>query len=144
MLVTDKPEELKPQNDLDDIVDPDAPPPDAYLALGTTPAALRNPPAVGEKRTYIVRVECTGERKKKRDDGEMRYTRDMNVLWAVPEGTEKPADPEPKHPKKTKADQDAEAAAEAAKNQAPLIDEDGSVNPDAVDDEDQDDEGSDE
>ncbi|SRX93587.1 hypothetical protein MSP7336_01826 [Mycobacterium shimoidei] len=96
-LVTDKPEGLSSGNDLDDIPD-DPTTPAAYLSFGQTPYALDNPPAIGEKRTYVVRVECTGESESVRNDGEHRYGRKLNILWAVGEGQPKPPDPSDEQP----------------------------------------------
>ncbi|MCV7358511.1 hypothetical protein [Mycolicibacterium fluoranthenivorans] len=136
MLVTDKPEDIPTTNALDNVEDPDAnleikP---AYLALGTTPAAVVNPPAVGDIEYFMVRTRCTGEHGPLlRSDGEVRYRRDLQIqaIW-------KPGDPEPEI-EKTQAQKDAESAAEAAANQPTLFD---GQDPDA-DDEGVDGEGSD-
>lgn len=120
MLVTDKPEDIPTTNALDNVEDPDAnleikP---AYLALGTTPpAAVVNPPAVGDIEYFMVRTRCTGEHGPLlRSDGEVRYRRDLQIqaIW-------KPGDPEPEI-EKTQAQKDAESAAEAAANQPTLFD----------------------
>ncbi|MEB3035265.1 hypothetical protein, partial [[Mycobacterium] nativiensis] len=92
--------------------------PPAYLSFGSTPGPMEEPPAVGEKRTYIVRVECTGTSESVRSDGEHRFGRKLTILWAVPKGESEPPDPD--------ADQPA------------LFDEDGEVSADAGDDEDDD------
>ncbi|MDQ2628392.1 MAG: hypothetical protein M3Y90_15540 [Actinomycetota bacterium] len=93
-IVTEKPKDLPSSNDLDNVVDPDendAEP--AYLSFGSTPTAMRNPPEVGETRTYVVRVECTGQSESVRTDGEHRYGRKLSVLWAVEKGKAEPPDP---------------------------------------------------
>ncbi|MGV0627181.1 hypothetical protein [Mycolicibacter minnesotensis] len=98
-LVTDKPDGLHSGNDLDYVIDPDdndAEP--AYLSFGSTPAAMSNPPEVGEKRTYIVRVECTGQSESVRTDGEHRYGRKLSILWAVEKGKAEPPDPDADQP----------------------------------------------
>jgi hypothetical protein len=95
-LITDReaPSDVPTTNALDYIDDPDAgnDAPDAYLSFGQTPAAYAEPPDVGEKRTYIVRVECVGQSESVRSDGEHRYGRKLSVLWAVREGQPKPPD----------------------------------------------------
>jgi|GEM_PF-6801127 len=94
-IITDKPRGLPSGNDLDSVVDPDAnDTPPAYLSFGGSPYALDEPPAVGEKRTYIVRVECTGASESVRHDGEHRYGRKLSILWAVQKGTAEPPDPD--------------------------------------------------
>ena len=116
-IVTDKPEGLHSGNDLDYVIDPDANDAEpAYLSFGSTPAAMSNPPEVGQKRTYIVRVECTGQSESVRTDGEHRYGRKLSILWAVQKGKAEPPDPD--------GDQPA------------LFDEDGEVSPEATDDDD--------
>lgn len=118
-LVTDKPKDIPSSNDLDNVVDPDANDAEpAYLSFGSTPAALSDPPEVGQVRTYIVRVECTGQSESVRTDGEHRYGRKLSILWAVLKGKAEPPDPD--------ADQPA------------LFDEDGEVSADAGDSDDED------
>ena len=98
------------------------PPPPAYLSFGMTPCPIENPPNADDDdiRVFMVRARCTGEHGPlKRNDGEVRYKRDMQIqaIWL-------PGEPEPE-PVKTKAELDAEAEAEAAKNQPPLYDDEG-------------------
>jgi hypothetical protein len=99
-LITEKPDNLPSGNDLDNLQIPDdlLDVPAAYFSLGSTPAPLANPPEVGDKGTLIVRYECTGEGKTVRTDGELRYSRKLTILWAVPEGTPQPPDPEGEQP----------------------------------------------
>lgn len=98
-LVTDKPKDIPSSNDLDNVVDPDANDAEpAYLSFGSTPAALSDPPEVGQVRTYIVRVECTGQSESVRTDGEHRYGRKLSILWAVPKGKAEPPDPDADQP----------------------------------------------
>lgn len=101
MLITDReaPPDVPTTNNLVNIVDPDdnaAEP--AYLSFGSTPVAMDNPPEVGEKRTYIVRVECTGQSESVRTDGEHRYSRKLSILWAVEKGKAEPPDPDADQP----------------------------------------------
>lgn len=119
-LITEKPEGLASSNDLDSIPDDLLDIPAAYLAFGSTPCAMDEPPAVGEVRTYIVRARCTAEHGPiERKDGEMRYTRTLTIQAAWESGKQPPNTDE---------------------NQPGLFDEAGDVNPDALDDEDQGDE----
>lgn len=98
-LVTEKPDGLHSGNDLDYIADPDANDAEpAYLSFGSTPAALSDPPEVGQVRTYIVRVECTGQSESVRTDGEHRYGRKLSILWAVQKGKAEPPDPDADQP----------------------------------------------
>lgn len=101
MLITDReaPPDVPTTNNLVNIVDPDdnaAEP--AYLSFGSTPVAMDNPPEVGEKRTYIVRVKCTGQSESVRTDGEHRYGRKLSILWAVEKGKAEPPDPDADQP----------------------------------------------
>jgi hypothetical protein len=132
-LITDKPEDLKPQNDLDDIHDPELDDYglsiDRYLAFGTSPNAVPNPPKEGEIVEYRVKVTCKGEAWGTRGDGEKRYRSELTILSVARAGQELPPDYE-KPKKRTKADEDAELAAAAAEDQPPLF-------PDEADDEDQ-------
>lgn len=90
-LVSVKPEDVRPENDLDDI-DPDTGLSiDAYVSFGGTPKALPNPPAEGDVVTYLVKAECIGETKKRRTDGEMRYVRHMHIISAWKPGESEPA-----------------------------------------------------
>lgn len=113
-LITDPPVDLPTTNALDDIPDDLLDTPAAYLAFGSTPCAMDEPPAVGEVRTYIVRARCTAEHGPiERKDGEMRYTRTLTIQAAWESGKQPPNTDE---------------------NQPGLFDEAGDVNPDAVDD----------
>ena len=68
--------------------------PAAYLSFGATPYALDDPPAVGESQTFTVKVECTGESRSVKADGELRYGRRLRIVYAVPYGGELPPDPD--------------------------------------------------
>lgn len=125
-LIDDRnaPADVPSTNALNDIPDDllGGPPPPAYLAFGTTPAAVENPPSDGDLVYYMVRARCKGEHGPlTRSDGEKRYRRDLQIqaIWL-------PGEPEPEI-EKTQAELDAEAEAEAAKDQPPLFDEDGPV-----------------
>ena len=65
---------------------------DAYLAFGGTPKAVPNPPREGDVAVFRVKVECIGETKKRRTDGEMRYTRHLQILSVARDGQELPPD----------------------------------------------------
>lgn len=112
-LIKDQPDGLKTTNDLDDIDDPeldeDGLSIDRYLAFGTTPRALPNPPKRGEIVVYQVKVECVGESWKERSDGEIRYSSDVHILSAARVGEELPPD------FKSKKQEEAEAKAAAKK-----------------------------
>lgn len=113
-LITEKPEGLASSNALDNIPDDLLDTPAAYLAFGSTPCAMDEPPAVGEVRTYIVRARCTAEHGPiERKDGEMRYTRTLTIQAAWESGKQPPNTDD---------------------QQPGLFDEAGDVNPDAVDD----------
>ena len=104
-LITDKPENVPTTNALDDIADDLLDKPPAYLAFGLSPAALEDPPAVGEIRTYIVRTRCIGEHGPiERKDGDMRYTRSLSIQACWESGKKPP---------------------ETADDQGALFDEDG-------------------
>lgn len=94
-LISDKPQGLASSNALDAIeLDDDTPHP-AYLKFGISPCALNDPPAIGDTRTYLVRVRCTGEHGPiERKDGEMRYERSLAIQLVWEEGKPKPAEPE--------------------------------------------------
>lgn len=108
-LVTNKPNDIPSSNDLDSIDLGDIPA--AYLSFGSTPGAMEEPPEVGEKRTYVVRVECTGQSESVRSDGEHRYGRKLTILWAVKPGAAEPPDPDAEQP--ALFDEDGEVSADA-------------------------------
>lgn len=94
--------ELKPKtdteiktgpNDLDNVNPDTGLSIDAYVAFGGTPKAIPHPPKQDDIVTYMVKAECTGETHRRRQDGEMRYTRHMNIIsvWK-PGETEPPTD----------------------------------------------------
>ena len=109
-LVKDKPQDIPTGNDLDDVdINPDTGLSiDAYVSFGSSPKALPNPPKDGDVVIYMVKAECTGEKKKRRKDGELRFTREMDILavW-------KPGEKEP-----------------VTDDQPGLLNPDGTVNPD--------------
>lgn len=79
--VTEAPPDLPTTNALDAIIDPESGLSiDAYLSFGSSPKALPSPPKIGDIATYLVKVECTGEARAIRTDGEMRYTRKLDIL----------------------------------------------------------------
>lgn len=113
-LITEQPQDLPTTNALDDIPDDLLDTPAAYLTFGSTPCAMEEPPAVGDVRTFIVRARCTAEHGPiERKDGEMRYTRTLQIQAAWEAG---------KQPPNTDEDQPG------------LFDEAGEPNPDAIDD----------
>lgn len=117
-IITDRtaPADVPTTNALVNLVDPednDAEP--AYLSFGSTPAAYASPPEVGEKRTFIVRVECTGQSESVRTDGEHRFGRKLSILWAVEKGKAEPPDPDGDQP--ALFDEDGEVSADADTDQ---------------------------
>lgn len=122
-LITDKPQGLPSGNALDDIPDDILSAPAAYLSFGSSPNALDEPPELGDIKTYIVRAKCVGQSCSERQDGELRYGRRLSIIGCWEAGKQPP-----------NSDED----------QPGLFDEAGDPNPDALDDEDQDeDEGRD-
>lgn len=103
-------------NALDDIEDPDLDDDgltiDRYLAFGTTPRAIHNPPKDGEIVTYKVKVACAGEAWSYRTDGEKRYRADLNILSVARIDEELPPDFVSKKEEERRA---KEAAKKAAK-----------------------------
>jgi len=102
-LITDKeaPPDVLTTDALDavraDLAAEDQPP--AYLSFGQSTAALDDPPEVGDVRTYIVRARCTGEHGPiERKDGEMRYTRTLQIQWCHEQGKPKPPDADEDQP----------------------------------------------
>lgn len=148
MLVQDKPEDLKSTNALDDIEDPDAPPPAAneraeIFLSGAHVATLDDAPRGLERITLMVELEVTEESTKFIENGELevpiRRCRRIGDMWR-PGETRPPT-------KEEIARQQAEAKAKAAREQAdreeaeraeqehnepPMFDENGDpVDPDA-------------
>lgn len=130
--IKDKPKDLPTANALDDIeVDPDTGLSiDRYLAFGTTPRALPNPPRDGDVVVYKVKVECVGQAHKRRTDGEVRYRSELEILSVARVDEDLPPDYESdaarkKREKKEADEAEAQAKAEAAENQPPLMDETG-------------------
>lgn len=122
-LITDKPVDLPTTNALDDIPDDLLSVPAAYLSFGSSPAAMDEPPELGDIRTYIVRAKCVGQSCSERQDGELRYGRRLSIIGCWESGKQPP---------------------NADEQQPGLFDEAGEPNPDVVDDEDQDDNDLDE
>jgi len=105
---TTKASDHKSTNALDDVVDPDSGLSiDAYLSFGGTPKAVPNPPHINEILEFRVKVEVVGAAKSRRTDGEMRYTRKLQILSVARAGQDLPPD--------------------ANENTAPMINEDGTV-----------------
>jgi hypothetical protein len=149
-IVKDKPKDIPTGNDLDNVEDPDeqpaGPPLSAAIYLsGAEVASLPDAPHFGERFQLLVELEVIEEGVKSLDGGQtrvqVRRCRRIGDMW-IPGGVRPPV-------KKTKAAEDADAAAEAAENQPPLypVDETGQpaddVDHDEIDpdDEDQDDGG---
>lgn len=129
-LVDDReaPDYVPTTNELDNVEDPDLNQHglsiDRYLAFGTTPRALPNPPRDGEVVIYKVKVECVGQAHKRRSDGEIRYRSELEILSVARVDEDLPPDYEkPSAKKKTKAQQEAEAEAAAADDQPPLFED---------------------
>ena len=96
--VKDKPADLASTNALDGIED-ETTIPAAYLAFGTSPCPLNDPPDVDDTRIYIVRVRCTGiHGPLKRNDGEVRYRRDLAIQAVWKQGDPEPPDPDSEQP----------------------------------------------
>lgn len=97
-LVTEKPEDIASTNALDEIPDDLLQIAPAYYSLGTTPAPMENPPEIGETRTVLARVKCTGEGKTVRTDGELRYTRKFEIQACWEKGQPEPPDADEQQP----------------------------------------------
>lgn len=98
-LITDKPDGIETTNALDAIPDDLLSTPPAYLVIGTSPAAMENPPALGDTLTCHVRLRCTAEHGPiERKDGERRYTRTMVVQAIWRDGEPEPPDAEAEQP----------------------------------------------
>ncbi|WOF19859.1 hypothetical protein IHV82_03940 [Mycobacterium avium] len=91
MLVTDKPHDLPSTNALDDIPDDLLDVPAAYLAFGSTPCAMDEPPELGDIKTYIVRAKCVGQSCSERQDGELRYGRRLSIIGCWEAGKQPPS-----------------------------------------------------
>lgn len=123
-LVDDRtaPADIPTTNALDNIPDDllGGPPPPAEIRMsGKTLLTLENPPEPGDELVLLIRVKVNGTGVDLHDnDEEVPYRKAKLVTcW-------KPGSPEPQVPK-TQAELDAEAEAEAAKDQPPLFGEDG-------------------
>lgn len=133
-IIQDKPDNLPTSNALDNLPDDllGGPPPPADIILaGKTLTTLAEPPSPGETRVLMIRVRAYEEGITYGDNGEGEAThfRKTKLIscWL-------PGQPEPVS-KKTQAEKDAEAEAEAAKNQPPLYDESGGPSAEAAGDE---------
>lgn len=71
---------------------------DAYLSFGSSPRAVVKPPHMDEIVEYRVKVECTGARKKRMKDGELRYVRDLEIISIARAGEEFPPDANEQQP----------------------------------------------
>lgn len=98
MLITDKPLNLPTTNALDNLPADLLDKPPAYYALGNSPTPMENPPETGEVRTILCRVVCTGERKKVRTDGELRYVREFTIQACWEKGQPEPPNPDDEQP----------------------------------------------
>lgn len=119
-LVTEKPEELTPQNDLDDVQDPDAPLTDpAEIRLGSTVLmVMEKPPNTGDYLDISMRVRIKRKAEDQNTpDSPLTYPRYAEIVAAWPLGEQMPK------PKKTKEQENAEAEAAAAENQPALYDD---------------------
>lgn len=112
-LITDKPEGLPSGNALDDLPEDLLSVPAAYLSFGSSPAAMDEPPELGDIKTYIVRAKCVGQSCSERQDGELRYGRRLTIIGVWESGKQPPNTDD---------------------QQPGLFDESSDVNPDAIDD----------
>jgi hypothetical protein len=138
-LITDKPEDLAPSNDLDDVQDPDEQPTgeraEIYLS-GAHVATLDNAPLGRERITLMVELEVVEESIRFTENGEtevpIRRCRRVGDMWRP--GTPKPPTKEELQAQvaaakaKAAAEKAAQEAAEASEqdeNTPPMFDEDG-------------------
>lgn len=147
MLVQDKPEDLKSTNALDDIEDPDAPPPavneraEIFLS-GAHVATLDDAPRGLERVTLMVELEVTEESLRFNENGNeipIRRCRRVGDMW-IP-GTQRPPTKEEVAAEQAaakakaareQADREEAERAEQEHNEPPMFDEDGNpVDPDA-------------
>lgn len=123
-LVTDRkaPADVKTTNALDAIPDDllGGPPPPAEIRLGAnTLMVMDEPPAVGDYIDISMRLRIkTKAEEQKAPDSDLVHYRGTALVAAWPLGETMP------EPKKSDAELEAEAAAEAAKNQPPLFGDD--------------------
>lgn len=54
--------------------------------VGMSMDSLDDPPEIDDEMTFIVRTRCVGAGRKRMKDGELRRTRDMEVLTLEPQG----------------------------------------------------------
>lgn len=129
-LIDQKPENLPGTNALDDIPDDllGGPQPPAEIRMsGKTLLTLENPPEPGDELVLLIRVKVNGTGVDLHDnDEEVPYRKAKLVTcW-------KPGTPEPQRAK-TQDEIDSEAAAEAAKNQPSLYEDDPAALGDLLD-----------
>lgn len=105
---------------LANIVDPDAVPPAEIRAFGKTLLTVAQPPEPGETIVVLMRLRVydVGTEFNENGEGEGTPYRKMKLVSCWTPGSTEP------QPKKTKADEDAEAEKAAAENQPPLFEED--------------------
>ena len=144
-LITDKPEDLKSTNALDEIEDPDAPRPageraEIYLS-GAHVCTLDNAPTNRQTITLMVEVEVTEESVRANGDADVpiRRCRRIGDMW-IP-GTQRPPTKEEAKAEviaakakaaKEAADREEAERAEQEHNEPPMFDEDGEpINHDA-------------
>src|SRR5579859_5430698 len=97
-IITEKPNDIPSGNDLDNLdLGGDTAPP-AYLAFGRSPKEMDDPPGRGETRTFIVKARCKGEHVTERTDGEIRYSRSLEIIACWEEGKPKPPDADEEQP----------------------------------------------
>lgn len=119
-LNTTPPPDLDSTNVLDQLEDDLLQVAPAYYSLGTTPAPMESPPEIGETRTVLARVKCTGVGETVRTDGERRHVRKFEIQACWEKGQPEPpdsdapqpglfdSDGEPSEPEYDEYDQDAQ------------------------------------
>ena len=120
-LIADKPDGLDSTNALDGLPDDllGGPPPPAEIRMsGKTLLTLENPPEPGDELVLLIRVKVNGTGVDLHDNDEEVPYRKAKLVTCWKSGTKEPQQ------QKTKEQLDAEAAAEAAKNQPELFDDD--------------------
>jgi hypothetical protein len=80
-LITDTkaPADVPTTNELDKIPDDLLSIAPAYYSLGSTPYPIEDPPNIGDVRTVIARIRCTGIGETVRTDGERRHVRKFEI-----------------------------------------------------------------
>lgn len=120
-LITEKPQGIPSGNDLDKIDDDllGGPPPPAEIRMsGKTLLTLENPPQPGDEIVLMIRLKINGHGVDLHDNDEEVPFRKSKLVSCWKPGSKEPAR------KKSKEELEAEEAAKAAKNQAPLYETD--------------------